>query len=248
MLPIIICDDQIEHRNYIKELVEKYILIEELDMKIMLSVGNPQAVIQYVSQAAPPFLYLLDVDLKDDSCSGITLAQKIRMLDPRGFIVFITAHGELSHMTFQYCIEAMDYIVKDYPERIPDRIKQCLFHAKDLISSKNNTIHKVISLTFGEKVLLIKQEDLLCLHASQSAHKIKIYTNEGIYEQSTSLKDIMQQLDDRFLLCHKSWIINTEYIKQVDKKRRTVILANSMECPVSFRKMSILLSRLSNKH
>ena len=137
------------------------------------------------------------------------------MLDPRGFIVFITAHGELSHMTFQYCIEAMDYIVKDYPERIPDRIKQCLFHAKDLISSKNNTIHKVISLTFGEnkmlifrketghsilfakmtvrrflstwisltfgeKVLLIKQEDLLCLHASQSAHKIKIYTNEGI--------------------------------------------------------------------
>ena len=106
----------------------------------------------------------------------------------------------------------------------------------------------MISLTFGEKVLLIKQEDLLCLHASQSAHKIKIYINEGIYEQSTSLKDIMQQLDDRFLLCHKSWIINTEYIKQVDKKRRTVILANSMECPVSFRKMSILLSRLSNKH
>ena len=46
MLPIIICDDQIEHRNYIKELVEKYILIEELDMKIMLSVGNPQAVIK----------------------------------------------------------------------------------------------------------------------------------------------------------------------------------------------------------
>lgn len=82
MLPIIICDDQIEHRNYIKELVEKYILIEELDMKIMLSVGNPQAVIQYVSQSAPPFLYFLDVDLKDDSCSGITLAQKSVCLIP----------------------------------------------------------------------------------------------------------------------------------------------------------------------
>lgn len=247
MLPIIVCDDQKEYRNYLKEMIEKFILIEGLDMEVVLSVGGPDAVLRYITQNPPPFLYFLDIDLKVNSCSGINLAQEIRRLDPRGFIVFITAHGEFSYMTFQYRVEAMDYILKDHPETVPGRIKQCLFYAKDLFSSANNEIHKVISLPIGEKILLIKQDDILCLHASQAAHKIEIITCEGIYEQSTSLKDMLALLDSKFFSCHKSWIINTTYIRQLDKKKRIVILENNMECPVSFRKMGALLELLPNR-
>ncbi len=247
MLPIIICDDQKEYRNYLKKLIEGYILIEELDMKVALSVDRPDAVLQYIAQAVPPYLYFLDIDLKGNTCSGIHLAQEIRKFDPRGFIVFITAHGEFSYMTFQYRVEAMDYILKDQPDAVPDRIRQCLFHARDLFSSANNDLHKVISLPEGEKVLLIRQDDVLCLHASHIAHKIEIITCEGIYEQAASLKDMMLLLDDKFFCCHKSWIINTAHIRQLDKKRRVAILENSTECPVSFRKMGPLLELLSGK-
>ena len=60
-------------RSRIGNMQIVYVLIEELDMKIMLSVGNPQAVIQYVSQAAPPFLYFLDVDLNSFVCVNFYL-------------------------------------------------------------------------------------------------------------------------------------------------------------------------------
>lgn len=247
MLPVIICEDQKEYRNYLEGLIKKHILIEELDMEVVLSVDNPDAVLHYIAQASPPFLYFLDIDLKDDSCSGIHLAQKIRKLDPRGFIVFITVHSEFSYMTFQYRVEAMDYILKDHPEAVPGRIRQCLFHARDLFSSANNRIHKVISLPIGEKILLIRQDDILCLHASQAAHKIEIITLDGLYEQTASLKDMMVLLDDKFFCCHRSWIINTAHIRELDRKRRVVILGNSMECPVSFRKLGALSELLSGR-
>lgn len=244
MLPVIICDDQKQHRNYLEGLIAKFILIEELDMKVVFSDHDPAAVLHYITQNPPPFLYFLDMDLKDKSYSGISLAQEIRKFDPRGFIVFITAHSEFSHMTFQYRVEAMDYILKDQPQTVPDRVRQCLLHAKELFSSTNNEIHKVISVPIGEKILLIKQDDILCLHASQAAHKIEIITYEGIYEQTSSLKDMMELLDDKFFSCHKSWIVNIAYIKQINKKKRVVILENNMECPVSFRRMGALLELL----
>lgn len=246
MLPVIICDDQDEYRNTLEKIIKNYILIEALDMDVVLSTGNGSSVLDYISQSASPFLYFLDVDLKDESCSGIDLAQKIRKLDPRGFIVFITVHSELSYMTFQYCIEAMDYIVKDYPETVPERVRQCLFHAKDLFSSTQNSIHKTISIPIGEKILLVKQDDILCLQASQASHKITVFTHEGVYEQATSLKDMVTLLGDQFFFCHKSCIINTTYIKLFDKKKRTVTLENNMKCPVSFRKTRSLSEFLSN--
>lgn len=45
--------------------------------------------------------------------NGFELAQEIRKFDPRGFIIFITTHAELSYMTFTYKVEALDYIIKD---------------------------------------------------------------------------------------------------------------------------------------
>ena len=240
MLPIIICDDQEEYRAYLENLIKKHICIEELDMDVVLSAGKPDAVLHYISENRTPFLYFLDVDLKDNSCSGIDLASQIRKHDPRGFIVFITVHNELSHMTFQYRVEAMDYIVKDDSENVPDRIKQCLLHARELFSSKSNEVHKTIRLNVGEKVLFFRQEDIVCIQASSNAHKIRIFTHEGIYEQAGSLREMAEQLDENFLHCHKSCIINTAYIKQIDKKRRSVILSNGMECPVSFRRMKAL--------
>lgn len=240
MLPIIICDDQEEYRTYLENQIKKDICMEELDMAVVLSADKPESVLHYISENRTPFLYFLDVDLKDNSCSGIDLAGQIRKHDPRGFIVFITIHNELSHMTFQYRIEAMDYIVKDDLENVPDRIKQCLLHARELFSSKNNEIHKTIRLNIGEKVLFLRLEDIVCIQASSNAHKIRIFTLDGIYEQAGALKEMAARLDESFLYCHKSCIINAAYIKQIDKKKRIITLSNGVECPVSFRKMKAL--------
>ena len=55
--------------------------------------------------------------------SGLELAVKLREYDPRGFIVFITAHDDMMFETFRYRLEALDYIVKGAPAMMAARAK-----------------------------------------------------------------------------------------------------------------------------
>ncbi|MFR6242645.1 MAG: hypothetical protein ACLUJ1_14485 [Mediterraneibacter faecis] len=58
--------------------------------------------------------------------TGLILAQELRKIQPRCFIIFITSHSEMSILTFQYKVEALDFIIKDSSENIRKRIHECL--------------------------------------------------------------------------------------------------------------------------
>lgn len=73
-------------------------MIENLDMETGLITEDPYEFIEYIKENTASGIYFLDVDLKSD-INGIQLAEQIREYDPRGFIVFITTHAEMSYLT-----------------------------------------------------------------------------------------------------------------------------------------------------
>ena len=75
------------------------------------------SLLEKIKETGEVGIYFLDIDLKTDM-TGLTLAQEIRKYDPRGFIIFITTHSEMSYMTFIYKLEALDFILKDDPEEL----------------------------------------------------------------------------------------------------------------------------------
>src|SRR4051794_9929355 len=110
MQKIYICEDNLSQLNDIKEIIENYILIEELDMEIILATQNPDELIQVLEDNPPSkAIYFLDIDL-NHQLDGIQLAQHIRQVDDLGRIIFITTHAELAPVTFRYKVEALDYI------------------------------------------------------------------------------------------------------------------------------------------
>ena len=110
MIKIYICEDIEEQRNRIRSLVKDIILEEKLDMTIEIASPNPMEILNKAKENDKDIsLYFFDVDL-NSNINGIDLASKIREFDQRGFIVFITTHGEMSYLTFTYKVEAMDYI------------------------------------------------------------------------------------------------------------------------------------------
>ena len=121
MIDVYICEDDIKQLDTIKKYVQNTIIIEELDMNITLATNDPHTVLEKLQNAQNPGLFFLDIELRSDM-DGLFLAQKIRKHDPRCFIIFITSHSEMSFMTFQYKVEALDFIIKDTPELINSKI------------------------------------------------------------------------------------------------------------------------------
>lgn len=244
MLPIFLCDDVEDNLLHIKNIIEKQIFIEALDMKVTGATTNPEEFLDMIKESPKPALYFLDVEIKN-GMNGFCLAEKVREIDPRGFLVFITAHEEMSYLAFRYQVEAMDYISKEQTKEMPERILECLKMAQKRLITKNNDIHKVLKVNTGEKVMLLSQEDIYWIGTCVSAHKVRIYLKDSMYEYFNSLQEIKQQLSEQFCQSHKSCIVNMKYVEKFQEKERKLYLKNGQVCPVSVRSMSVVRKKIA---
>ncbi len=239
MLKVFVCEDNNMEKDNFTKMIENIIIIENLDMSIGLSTGNPEEILDYLNNNQVTGLYFLDVDL-NNPINGIKLAEKIRESDPRGFIVFVTTHAEMSYLTFLYKVEAMDYIIKDTYFNIRARIHECILNANKKYYSKTSKSQENFAIRVEDKVISVKFDDILFFETSRTIHKVILHCKNRQVEFYGKIKDVEDKLDDRFYRCHRSYLINKDNIKEIDENQRIIYMINDEECLVSTR----LLNRL----
>lgn len=239
MLNIFVCEDNTEQRKSIVRTIENTVLIEELDMRFVLDTANPHELLESVKISAHTGIYFLDIDLQCDM-NGMKLAQQIRLFDPRGFIIFITSHSELSYMTFQYRVEAMDFVLKDNPTEAKVKIRECLFNALERYTCQANKIQKTYMIDVGDRKISVDYNDIFFFETSENIHKIILHAKERQIEFSGTMKDLENVLDESFVRCHRSFLVNRKNIQEVDTKNRILYFKNGETCLISTRMMKRL--------
>lgn len=247
MFSIYLCEDNRNQLAYLEKVINNFILIEELDIQIICSCTAPDKLLNCLQETQRPGLYFLDIEL-NARIDGFQLAEQIRKVDPRGYIVFITTHSELTYLSFEKHVEAMDFILKDYPELLPSRILECMKKALELYSSIKNDVHKILSIKMGSRNIYVPIDDIYCIKSSDNNHKLILLTNYSIYEFYDTLQNIQAKLDSSFFQCHKSCIVNLNYIKEIDKTMRSIQLKNGQTCPLSARNYFKLKQYLQKYH
>lgn len=236
MLNIFVCEDNDAQRQTIVKIIENTALIEELDMQLVLDSGDPYTLLEKVKESQNTGIYFLDIDLNSDM-NGMKLAQQIRLFDPRGFIIFITAHSELSYMTFQYRVEAMDFVLKDNPAEMKVKIKECLLNAMQRYTLQTNKTQKVYTIELGGRKISVDYNDIFFFETSDNIHKIILHAKDRQIEFSGTIKELANILDSSFVRCHRSFLVNKNNIKEVDAKNRIIYFANGETCLLSTRMM-----------
>lgn len=235
MIDIFICEDNAKQLNLFKTYISNFILMEGFDMRIVQATADPHQLLKEILTIENTGLFFLDIDLQSDM-NGLALAQRIRQIQPRCFIVFITSHSEMSFLTFQYKAEALDFIVKDTADHIKSKIHECLLDVNNKYTSLNNDITRTFTINQNDKRIVIDYNDIIFFETSSNIHKIILHAKKRVIEFTGQLKDIEQQLDYRFYRCHTSYIINKDSISGVDFKELTVRMNNGESCPVSVRR------------
>ncbi len=239
MLNIFICEDNDTQRRAIVQTIQNTVLIEELDMELVLDTGNPYALLEKARGSQNTGIYFLDINLGSDM-NGMKLAQQIRLLDPRGFIIFITAHSELSFMTFQYRVEAMDFVLKDNPAEAELKIRECLLNAMERYTLQTNKMHKVYTVQAGGRKITVDYDDILFFETSSNIHKVILHAKDRQIEFPSTMKALSCTLDNNFVRCHRSFLVNKNNIKETDAKKRTIYFTNGETCLMSTRMMKRL--------
>lgn len=236
MLDIFVCEDNGVQRQAIVQTILNTVQIEELDMQLALDTEDPYVLLEKIKTSQNTGIYFLDIDL-GSNINGLKLAQQIRLFDPRGFIIFITAHSELSYMTFQYRVEAMDFVLKDNPAETKVKIRECLLNAIERYTLQTNRTHKVYTIETGGRKISINYDDILFFETSSNIHKVILHAKDRQIEFSGTIKELANALGSDFMRCHRSFLVNKKNIKEADTKNRIIYFANGETCLISTRMM-----------
>lgn len=236
MLDIFVCEDHAAQRRAVVQIIQNTVLIEELDMRLVLDTKDPYALLEKIRINENTGIYFLDIDLSSNM-NGLQLAQQIRLFDPRGFIIFITAHSELSFMTFQYRVEAMDFVLKDNPAEMKVKIRECLLHAMERYTLDTNRTHKVYTAQIGGRKISIDYNDIFFFETSSNIHKVILHAKDRQIEFNGTMKELAGTLDGNFVRCHRSFLANKNNIKEIDAKNRIIYFTNGETCLMSTRMM-----------
>lgn len=171
------------------------------------------------------------------------LASKIREHDPFADIIFFSMHADKLKLTFKYKLAALDFIVKEHVQLSEQVIEalQASFLKYQQLGNKDGT--KFIQIKIGERIQNIPYDEIYYFETSHQEHKIILHAVNGLYEFYGKLKEF-ENIDKRFFRCHKSFLINLQYVQNINKEQRKITMTNNKVCCVSFRKMKDLQAKI----
>lgn len=233
MIKIYLCDDNSRILEFLKTTIEKSIVIHNRDMSIALATQSPDTLLSVVNQESEQSIYFLDVDLKHPHYDGFKLAQAIRKSDSRGFIIFVTTHGELVAETFKHRVEALDYIVKDDVQALATRIDACFDSIQARVSHLENRQPQFFTVKIFDEQVHVDLDDILYFETSSKKHRIILHALHETLEFFGSLNDIESALPEQFMRVHRSYIANHDKIKRVLSKEMELEFVDGSHCSVS---------------
>ena len=220
MIQIYLCDDEEAVLHQVKTALEWKIFMENYDMEVACAVPAAQALLDALGDSRRN-VYFLDVDLKDGAWDGFTLGRELRRRDPHGTLVYITSYGDLAWKTFQYHLEAFDYIVKE-PDRIGPSAARCLEAVHARLLDERRDPAEVFSLRAGEETRHVPLADILFFETAPRAHHVFLHTADSRLDFVGSLNQLEQELGGRFVRVHRAYLAAWDKIEAADWKGNRV--------------------------
>jgi len=244
-MKVVICEDNLQQQKMIYTKLRNYAMINHPSVEFVLVASNAEEVLHFIEKNNAD-CYFLDIELGTGS-NGLQLAFEIRKKDLLADIIFVTDYSETLKLTFKYKIAALDYIIKqtdeDFTIQLIGALESSIQRYKQLGQTNKTDFFQV---KFGGIIKNIPYENIYYFETSSNIHKIFLYEKNGIYEFYGKMKDI-EHIHPTFFRCHKSFVINLQYVTQIHKKNKYIELINGTKCPVSIRALRNIQDKLNNQ-
>ena len=199
-MKVLMCDDQKEFLIRLEKVLDNILS----DMKItfyLISFTDPEEALKYLSEYMDIDIVFMDILLEDKN--GYEIAKQMRTIAPKSKFIFLSS--TTAYALKGYTIRATRYLVKPIkkPELsavLSEVVSELQFDNDDFIVEKNDFgIHK---LYFNE-----------IIYIETCKRNTLIHTISGDYISYKSMKEHQGKLNNNFIRCHSSYIVNMEYIK-----------------------------------
>jgi two-component system LytT family response regulator len=217
MLKAIIVDDERPARLLISSMIEKY---KSTIVMVGEAAYGAEAIL--LIEETNPDLVFLDIQMPD--MNGFEMLAR---LSKQPAIIFTTAYDKYALDAFHE--NAIDYLLKPIEENRFDQSIQKL-QKFGLINKQIDVAHMLdlfnkfqrkkeicaLPIKVGQKILLVRFTEIAYCESRDGY--VSLFTNAGKeYVTDFNLQELETKLPDNFLRVQKSFIINKDYIKEIQR-------------------------------
>jgi len=219
MYKIAICDDEIDCAKGIAKILEDQFIKKSFDAKVTIITDRQDIIYKAIEQKEIDIL-ILDIIFKNTGKNGIDFANDLRKINKDFYLVFLTANFRYMPLSFES--KTFDFLLKPINKNLIDNFVDRLIDEFSIKNSKflhlnQSLVVKINSIVYIEKI----------------KNKSYIYALSGTYSSTVTLDALLDSLPNNFVKCHRSYIINKEFISTVDHKKNTIIFENGLKCPIN---------------
>ncbi len=215
-MTILICDDLPKERLNLSQFLRNYEQAHDMELDLEMAVdGN-----QMLAMWKPGRWDLIFLDIYMPELDGVEAARRLRKVDSRCEIVFVTNSRE--HGMEGYELRVMDYVTKPFAQKEVDEVMDWFFRQR---AEKHSEL--MIRTTDGEKS--IRAQDIYYIESS--AHNCIIHTKKERITVRRSIDVLAGELNSAFFRCHKSFLVNFAYV--VKTENNVFLLDSGESVPIS---------------
>ncbi|HBH3235553.1 TPA: response regulator transcription factor, partial [Clostridioides difficile] len=228
MYRIVICEDDITQIAFLRECILKS--LEGISSQIELFEFNSGEELLETNLEGIDIFFL---DIKMLQLTGMDVAKIIRETNDTSEIIFITSI--VDYIQEGYKVRAYRYLLK--PIDFGDLNESILSCISDIIKKRENFM-LIENKGIINKILI---NSIMYIEVRKKV--LTIHTKNDTYYTKNSMDKIELELEKyNFFRCHKSYLINLEYIQFICKN--TVVI-NDEDVPVSKYRMADLKKKLT---
>ncbi len=216
MLSIAILDDNIRVLEEYEQLIPSWFCRNGISGRIVTATIDFREFINTVREQSVN-VCIIDINLQSE-VNGLYIAKLIRKEKINTEIIFCTGMLEYMHQAFD--VNAYHFITKP----VGRALEKCLVKLDREIAGRQNA-RGVLEVRTRARIYYLPYDSIS--HILREGSKTVIYASGNVIEVYESLESIVSKLDSkRFVKCHRSYIVNKDFISFIDKKSRTVVLTN----------------------
>lgn len=234
MFNICICDDNTDFLLKLSNKINEISCKNNLDVNIIKYSSSQNLIFNMDNEINSIDIYFLDVLI--DNLTGIDLANTIRKYNLTSQIIFLTSSKD--HVFDALDTMPLHYLIKQNLDT--KKFEEVFMRAISLIKPrKDNLFHYKI----GHSIECIDKNKILFFEIKNRIVTMKCIDGTSINFYFTMKKLIKQINDDNFVQIHRSFLINTNYIKSINGKN--IICNDNTILPIGEKYIKSLKSKYS---
>lgn len=212
-----VCDDNV---IFLKEMQQE--LFENHDFEEVHIYSEIEKFFENIENGEKYDIVFLDLDWREGEITGLELGEKLYEHAPHLPVILVTGYNDrfAQHILLSE-MNLVGYLTKPVN-------KELLAQYVKKIRTKSRLPQYLIISCQG-RALRLQTEKII--HVESHNHKIYVFMENEMHVVYEKLSDILKRLPEEFVQCHKSFLVNLNWISSIEGKE--IIMQSEKRIPIS---------------